>query len=152
MATSVGKIPSVSSFFLFKYFYYSKICFFFHLAFIANTYYMTLKNMKQYSMAIEQQGTTFYSAYQKCPFSSKILKDFYKSTYAQRIMIYFIDLDFAICILYLVCLINVLGRISVLGGHTTHLFSTLSSENEFSPLSGEKSFHTSMPNAFVSHV
>ena len=35
------------------------------------------------------------------------------------------------------CLINVLGGISVLGGHTAHLFSPLSAENEFSPISAE---------------
>ena len=34
----------------------------------------------------------------------------------------------------LMCLINVLGRISVLGGHTAHLFSTQSVENEFSTI------------------
>ena len=38
------------------------------------------------------------------------------------------------------CLINVLGRISILTGHTAHLFSTLSAENEFSTLSAENEF------------
>ena len=40
----------------------------------------------------------------------------------------------------LVCLINVLGRISALGGHTAHWFSILSVENEFSPQSAENEF------------
>ena len=37
-------------------------------------------------------------------------------------------------------LINVLGGISILGGHSTHLFSTISAENEFSPLCAANEF------------
>ena len=42
----------------------------------------------------------------------------------------------------LVCLMKVLGRISVLGGHIAHLFSTLSAENEFSTLNAENELST----------